>query len=114
MKHNIAEVAALQPDYLGFIFYEKSLRNFEGEIPEIPYSTKKVGVFVNENIEKVIEITKKQLLDVVQLHGEESPDYCKRLTNFSQDFEIWKAFSVDEAFNFEILKPYETFVSKFL
>ena len=39
--NNIQEVVNLQPDYLGFIFYEKSKRNFEGIIPELPKSVKK-------------------------------------------------------------------------
>ena len=43
---NIKAVAALEPDYLGFIFYEKSPRNFEGNIPESVDNIKKVGVFV--------------------------------------------------------------------
>jgi len=47
MKHNIAEVAELEPDYLGFIFYEKSPRFFDGEITSLPSGTKKVGVFVD-------------------------------------------------------------------
>ncbi len=50
-QDNITEVAALQPDYLGFIFHEKSLRNFEDTIPELPSMIKKVGVFVDEKIE---------------------------------------------------------------
>ena len=49
MKHleNIQEVAALAPDYLGFIFYPKSPRNFEEIIPEISTDIKKTGVFVD-------------------------------------------------------------------
>ena len=42
---NIQQVAVLQPDYLGFIFYEKSKRNFEGTIPNLPKQIKKPGVF---------------------------------------------------------------------
>ncbi|MEZ4777767.1 MAG: phosphoribosylanthranilate isomerase [Flavobacteriaceae bacterium] len=114
MKYKVKEVAALQPDYLGFIFYEKSLRNFEGKIPEIPSSIQKVGVFVNEEIEKVIEITQKQSVAVVQLHGEESPNYCKRLAEYNRNLKIWKVFSVGEAFNFNELIRYEKVVSKFL
>ena len=54
MKHNIAEVAALQPDYLGFIFYEKSPRYFEGEIPSLSRGIKKVGVFVDATIAEIL------------------------------------------------------------
>lgn len=114
LKHNVAQVASLQPDYLGFIFYEKSLRNFEGNIPKIPSEIKKVGVFVNENMERVLEIANKHSLDVIQLHGEESPEYCRLLFQQNKVLEIWKVFSVGQDFNFKVLKPYETFVSKFL
>ena len=51
---NIQQVGALQPDYLGFIFYEKSKRNFEGIIPDLPSAIKKTGVFVNEILAIVI------------------------------------------------------------
>ena len=78
MKWNTAEVAELQPDYLGFIFYEGSQRNFNGEIPKLPSGIKKVGVFVNASIEEVSEKIKKYKLDVVQLHGEETPEYCQK------------------------------------
>ena len=56
---NVQQVADLQPDYLGFIFYEKSKRNFEGIIPELPRSIKKTGVFVNEHIEIVISLVEE-------------------------------------------------------
>ena len=45
---NIEQVSGLYPDYMGFIFYEKSKRNFEGVIPKLPKSIKKTGVFVNK------------------------------------------------------------------
>ena len=50
---NISEIASLQPDYLGFIFYEKSPRNFENLIPNSTNSIQKVGVFVNASFEEI-------------------------------------------------------------
>lgn len=81
MKHpeNICQVATLQPDYMGFIFYDKSPRNFTGEIPELPKNIKKTGVFVNESIDFVSEMIQKHDFKAVQLHGEESAEYCKEL-----------------------------------
>ena len=114
MKHNVAEVATLLPDYLGFIFYDKSPRNFEGEIPKIPSNIKKVGVFVNEKIDSVIETATIHKLDIIQLHGEESPEYCGELSDLTSNIEIWKVFSVGESFNYDLLKPYENVVNKFL
>ena len=117
MKHNIAEVAKLQPDYLGFIFYDKSPRFFNAEeIPQLPAGVKKVGVFVDENISKVIELTKKYALDIIQLHGNESNAYVRDLQSnleFS-DTLVWKAFSLDDEFDFSELSSYENTVDKFL
>ena len=110
MKHNVAEVATLLPDYLGFIFYDKSPRNFEGPIPKIPSAIKKVGVFVNEKIDSVIETATIHKLDIIQLHGEESPEYCGELSDLTSNLEIWKVFSIGETFNFDLVKPYENIV----
>ncbi|MCZ4318877.1 phosphoribosylanthranilate isomerase [Aequorivita viscosa] len=119
MKHNIAEVAELQPDYLGFIFYEKSPRFFDGEeIPSLPLGTKKVGVFVNEQISKVIALSIKHSLDVIQLHGEESKEYLldlhSKLTLYYPEVVVWKAFSIDDNFDFNQLSIFENKVDAFL
>lgn len=112
---NIKAVANLQPDYLGFIFYKNTPRYFRGTIPELPSNVKKVGVFVNATHEDIVERAKKHLLDVVQLHGEESPEFCSILKDqLSQDISILKVFSIKEQFDFEQLKPYETICDYFL
>jgi len=112
---NIAEVTAISPDYMGFIFWEPSSRFFKGTIPKLPVSIKKVGVFVDAPIQKVIELVEVHQLQAVQLHGKEDPAYCKNLRNsFAQKqvehdniIEIIKAFSIDNDFDFDGLKPYE-------
>ncbi len=121
MKHNIAEVAKLQPDYLGFIFYEKSPRFFDGEIPSLPLGIKKVGVFVDSSLEEILKKIKQFKLDVIQLHGDESANFCVQLKTKCQaelveasSIEIWKVFLIKDEFDFEILKPYENGVDKFL
>ncbi|WP_408046316.1 phosphoribosylanthranilate isomerase [Tenacibaculum crassostreae] len=133
MKHieNIQQVAELQPDYLGFIFYEKSPRNFEGIIPELPQGVKKVGVFVNEYVEIVVSLIQEYQLDVVQLHGEESVEYIKKLKEVFQTaeeeqisqlkkkrnpktIEVIKVFGIKEEFDFSVLKPFEEVVDYFL
>ena len=76
---NIQNVAALKPNYMGFIFYEQSKRNFEGIIPELPKSIKKTGVFVNEYPEILISLVEEYQLDAVQLHGDESVAYITEL-----------------------------------
>ena len=76
---NIQQVAGLQPDYMGFIFYDQSKRNFEGILPELPATIKKTGVFVNEYLEIVISLVEEYRLDAVQLHGDESVEYVQEL-----------------------------------
>jgi phosphoribosylanthranilate isomerase len=126
MKYNTAEVASLRPDYLGFIFYEKSPRFFEGKIPSLPPGIKKVGVFVNAGVEEISEKIKTYKLNVIQLHGEESPEYCKKLSEHCQsefvevevpalsEVEVWKVFSIKDSFDFSLLKPYDAVVDAFL
>ncbi|MGY0425396.1 MAG: phosphoribosylanthranilate isomerase [Polaribacter sp.] len=136
---NIRQVANLQPDYLGFIFYEKSKRNFEGIIPELPKSIKKTGVFVNETLEIVVSLVEEYQLDAIQLHGDASEEYIKKLksliaqskalfieenkhqkkkknkqVSFDKKIEIIKVFGINDVFNFNILKPYLELVDYFL
>lgn len=117
-SENILETAQLQPDFMGFIFYEKSPRFYSEEaIPEIN-SVQKVGVFVNASEGEIIEITIKYGLNLVQLHGNESPDFCKNLKEKflenNLEVQIIKAFSVDENFDFGVLKTYEENTDYFL
>lgn len=105
-SENISEVAALQPDYMGFIFWEPSKRYFNGTIPNLSEKIKKVGVFVDAPIEAVIERVQHYQLQAVQLHGAESPSYCQQLKGMN--IEIIKVFSVGAQFDFGQLKPYET------
>jgi len=114
---NTSGVAATLPDYLGFIFYPKSKR-FVGFEPSlevlaiVPDSVKKVGVFVNETPEKVFEIYQNWNLDVVQLHGNETPKYCQQIQD--SGITVFKAFSVDEDFDFNSLDAYSGVCNYFL
>ncbi|NQY05068.1 MAG: phosphoribosylanthranilate isomerase [Flavobacteriaceae bacterium] len=120
MKHsdNIKEIGILEPDFLGFIFYKKSTRYFEGTIPEIPDSIKKVGVFVNENLTFIQEKVVQYQFDLIQLHGEESVAFCKELKNTLQqtqeDIKIIKVFSIKNEFDFSVLRAYEAHIDYFL
>ena len=109
---NIRAILACQPDWMGFIFYNQSPRSISG-IPSIISfgETKKVGVFVNEKIEKTEELIKLNELDLVQLHGEESPDYCSRL---KQQVKVIKAIPVKHESDLEQMKLYEHSVDYFL
>jgi phosphoribosylanthranilate isomerase len=112
---NILEVGSLLPDYMGFIFWEKSARYFDGVIPDLPKSIKKVGVFVNENIAVIEEKIAKYDLQAIQLHGKESVEFCTELKNkIDPSIEIFKVFSADENFDFSVLKAYEPVCDYFL
>ena len=111
-QDNILDVAALHPDYLGFIFHEPSPRNFENEIPKISDSIKKVGVFVDESIEFINRRAEEYNLDCIQLHGHESPETCRILK--SSGVEVIKVFSIKDEFDFSILVPYEAVCDYYL
>ncbi|MFN8672256.1 MAG: phosphoribosylanthranilate isomerase [Candidatus Sericytochromatia bacterium] len=92
---------------LGFIFYPKSPRYIEPEkakeiIEKIPKNIKTVGVFVNENLEKVEEIGKTTNISTYQLHGEENNDYCEKLSK-----EVIKAFRFKTKEELEIIEEYK-------
>jgi len=119
---NISEVAHLGPDYLGFIFWEPSARFFDGSMDNVPNNIKKVGVFVDADLEKIIETIRKYKLQAVQLHGKESPEFCKELRYATltgsdspiKQIEIIKVFSIQDDFDFEILTPYEAVCDYYL
>lgn len=114
---NISGIVAAAPEFMGFIFYPKSSRfvgtEFSVEsLKLIPESVKKVGVFVNELPEDVIEICHQLGLQAVQLHGNELPEYCRQVQRAG--LMVIKAFSVDENFDFEKLRAYYGTCSYFL
>ncbi|MDX1545032.1 MAG: phosphoribosylanthranilate isomerase [Christiangramia sp.] len=115
---NMIQVAELQPDYMGFIFYDKSPRYFDEELPELPAEIKKTGVFVNASIKEILQKVSKYNLNAVQLHGDESAGFCKDLKTELQQLgntpEMIKVFSVGENFDFQEIKPYEGIVDYFL
>ena len=98
-------------DALGFNFYEKSPRYIKPEnareiIEQLPAEVIKVGVFVNESLEKIIEIAETAKLDALQLHGEETPEFAKEL-KAKTNFKIIKAFRVSPGFKPENVLQYE-------
>ena len=110
---NIKEISALQPDYLGFIFWGKSKRNMTLDaIPELPETTKKVGVFVDASIQEIATKINQYQLDIIQLHGNESVIFCKNVKKL--DVEVIKVFSIDSTFNFSVVKEYVFAVDYFL
>ncbi|MGB3849389.1 MAG: phosphoribosylanthranilate isomerase [Tunicatimonas sp.] len=119
MKHadNLSAVADLAPDYLGFIFYEKSPRYFVDSLPPetvraLSPTIQRVGVFVNASTDYVQEMAERYGLHALQLHGQEPPEQCKVLRLMG--YKIFKVFSVHEAFDFNQLTAYQPHVDAFL
>lgn len=108
MNKNTAEIAGLRPDYLGFIFWEKSTRHFSGPMPPVPHTIQKVGVFVDASIDTVVRRIDDFGLLLVQLHGAETPEYCAELKQKAKHVGIIKVFSIKDDFDFEALAPYES------
>ncbi len=114
---NLNEIAALGPDFIGFIFYDQSPR-FVGEeldaevVRALPRSIRKVGVFVNASPDSILRSVKKYDFQYVQLHGNETPDYCRSLRN--RGISLIKAFRVDDQFNFSMLNNYKAQCDFFL
>lgn len=114
---NARQVADAGADFAGFIFYPLSKR-FVGENPHtdlfmnIPAHVKKVGVFVNEKKERVIEIVRKYQLDLVQLHGAEPAGFCNHLR--LKGISVMKAFGIGEDFDFGRLTEYKDTCDYFL
>ncbi|MCB0507060.1 MAG: phosphoribosylanthranilate isomerase [Chitinophagales bacterium] len=117
---NIQAVADLMPDYLGFIFYEKSKRyvlsndnnTFSDFMFEDSLRVQKVGVFVNEPVPNIIRISTAYDIQTLQLHGDESPEFCEELRWLG--YTIIKAFGIDDTFDFSILGEYENVCDYFL
>lgn len=112
---NILEVGSLLPDYMGFIFWDKSARYFDGIIPELPKSIKKVGVFVDATSSEIKAKIEQYDLQAVQLHGSESAEFCSNLkNNIDPSIALIKVFSILDSFDYDSLKPFETVCDYFL
>ena len=109
---NIASLSRLAPDYMGFIFWEYSKRFVSHATPRLPQSIKKTGVFVDASEEYILETIANHQLQVLQLHGKESPNFCKKLK--ATGLEIIKSFSVSNDFVFSDLEAHESVCDYFL
>lgn len=101
---NIREVEQSGADWMGFIFYPESPR-FVSEIPVyLPEKARRVGVFVNESKERIIETASLFGLDLVQLHGDESPEFCNEMKEIR--LTTIKSFRIGDHFSNEEVEPY--------
>jgi len=109
-RDNILQLVKLKPDFIGFIFYEKSKRCFGNSLnisdSNLSEDIKKVGVFVNSSLNEVKTIMRNHQLDFAQLHGDESMEFCRELKRAGT--KIIKVFQIDEDFDFTGLEPYKS------
>jgi len=113
---NIMELIPLEISRLGFIFYHMSKRYVYGKLIEdglkaIPKHIKKTGVFVNAEIAEIEQIIDQYKLDSIQLHGDESPEFCK---HFRTQTEVIKTISIKDESSFDTAKLYDNACDIFL
>jgi phosphoribosylanthranilate isomerase len=114
---NILEVIGLKPDLIGLIFHPGSPRyisdpdslTFLNSLADRPLIT---GVFVDRSLSEIKKISEVIKLDVIQLHGIESPEFCESLRE--NGFAVIKAFGIHEDFDFGLVRSYEGYADYFL
>ena len=94
----IQQLDALNVAFAGLIFHKDSPRYVVGkiakdELKDADFDLKKVGVFVNADYDEIMQMIDDYGLDVVQLHGDETPELCEEL---SDEVEVIKAFSISD------------------
>jgi phosphoribosylanthranilate isomerase len=110
-KNNILEmIQEVNPDYLGFIFYEPSPRFVEKRldslfVKSLPGDINKTGVFVNSSREYILERSEKYGLKTLQLHGNEDPGFCSQMK--SMGYEIIKVFRISESIDISFMQTYQ-------
>lgn len=94
-KDNIVDIISTGISHIGFIFYKKSPRYAVGKLdPQFAKSintVKKVGVFVNASPSDIVDKIESYGLDMIQLHGSESPQFCDDL---KKQISVMKAFNI--------------------
>ena len=108
--------SSLPTFWMGFIFWPKSSRYVAEPPAYLPERAKRVGVFVDEDVEQICRIARDFALDVIQLHGHESPDFIRRLQSsmVNGQCSMVKAFNIATASDLEQTKAYEGLVDYFL
>lgn len=119
MRHskNIGEVARLDIDFMGFIFYPRSPRYCEkyisaGTLKELPENVEPVAVAVNMDYDALLNLHSEYGFLTFQLHGSESPELCRSLRE--NGFRVIKAFGIKESADLEKIREYSGNVDYFL
>lgn len=109
---NIQEVLALNPNWIGLIFYPPSPRFVETPaqlsfLNEEERHSKTVGVFVNPTFEEVLQRHAQVRFRGIQLHGSETPEFCQKFRDMG--FTVFKSFGVHSGFDFQITEHYQEY-----
>lgn len=115
---NIRRVEQLAPDWMGFICWEGS-RRYVGPTPAyLPRRCSRVGVFVNPDLPTVLQETGRLGLQLIQLHGQETPDFCRgvkeEMERKGHEVRLIKAFSMAPGAPFPDTAAYEPVCDYFL
>lgn len=113
---NIRAVSELNIDWMGFIFWQKSSRYVSERPAYLPTKVKRVGVFVDADMEEVKQKVEEYDLNIIQLHGQESPTYIRQLRSLCSDHvaAIIKAFNIATAEDLAQTESYKGIVDYFL
>ncbi|MDE6000499.1 MAG: phosphoribosylanthranilate isomerase [Bacteroidaceae bacterium] len=113
---NIRQVDTLEGlNWMGFIFYPPSSRNVKGVPDYLPQHCKRVGVFVNATQEEILRRQKEFSFDLIQLHGDETPLFCKNLRSLlPAKTQLIKMIPITSAEELAHTQPYENVVDYFL
>ena len=108
-KEDALHAASLNVDMIGFVFYKRSKRYIESKtvrdiVNELPPSMNKVGVFVNEERSRVLEMAEDSDIDTLQFHGDEKPDYC---SSFKDSYKVIKAFRLKAKKDLKNINDYD-------
>ena len=115
----LRQLEAMNIDFAGLIFYKESPRYVGDKLPKeeiksADFDIKKVGVFVNPEMIDVLDAIDDYGLDIVQLHGDESPGMCEDL---GSEVEVIKAFRIGKGDNVDIdklVQPYDAVCDYYL
>ncbi|GGD31270.1 phosphoribosylanthranilate isomerase [Flavobacterium orientale] len=111
-QENTLSISELQPDFLGFIFWKDSIRFCEEIIENIPDDILKVGIFVDADYNDIVDKVIAHKLNLVQLHGNESPDFCTEIRK--TNIKVIKSIKIDNELNFNELNYNKDCVDYFI
>ncbi|WP_404403331.1 phosphoribosylanthranilate isomerase [Jeotgalibacillus malaysiensis] len=105
-QEDVAAAVESGADYIGFVFADSRRQITYSHAAEIgalvPHSVKKVGVFVNPSAEEVMKAVAAANLDMIQLHGDESPEFCRLMPK-----PVIKAFSISDQSDIERMNQFD-------